>query len=181
MSFPAALAGGLFLGVFTWSFLEYCVHRWAGHDRRLRGNIFEREHTRHHSQGDYFAPTSKKLAAAFAALALTAPLWWVFGAAGVAYSVGFAGFYLYYEALHRREHTHQGIGPYGRWARRHHFYHHFCNPKANHGVTSPLWDFVFGTYEKPEVIPVPRKLAMRWLLDPTGQIRAAHTSAYRLR
>ncbi len=51
----AALAGAL-----TWSFMEYCIHRWLGHDRRFIKNPFGSEHTAHHSQGDYFAPTWKK-------------------------------------------------------------------------------------------------------------------------
>lgn len=171
-------------GVLTWSFLEYCIHRWAGHDRRFRGNIFSKEHTAHHSQGDYFAPAWKKGAAFTIALALVAPP--AIGLAGMgpglAYALGLAGFYLCYEALHRLEHVHAGIGAYGRWARRHHFHHHFVNPSANHGVTSPIWDFVFGTYEAPSTIKVPEKLAMVWLTDPdTGDVRTEHQHTYQLR
>ena len=36
---------------------------------------------------------------------------------------------------------------YQRWVRRHHFHHHFGHPMANHCVTWPLWDLVFGTHE----------------------------------
>jgi len=172
------------LGAFTWSLLEYCIHRWLGHDRRFRGNLFGREHTRHHSEGDYFAPTWKKGLAALGVLgAVLGPAIFVAGvAAGTAYAVGLAGFYGFYEVLHRREHTHAGIGAYGRWARRHHFYHHFVNPRMNHGVTSPIWDLVFRTYRTPEVIRVPEKLAMQWLTDPeTGDVRSEHATAYTLR
>ena len=174
----------LFLGALTWSFLEYCIHRWMGHDKRLRGNPFGQEHTRHHSQGDYFAPAHKKALAAVLALALTLPpsvfaAGWLLGGA---FSAGLVVFYLYYEVLHRREHTHAGIGAYGRWARRHHFYHHFVDPSCNHGVTSPLWDMVFGTYRTPEMIPVPRKLQMRWLANPeTGEVHPAFARWYTLR
>ncbi|MAQ16964.1 MAG: hypothetical protein CMN30_19495 [Sandaracinus sp.] len=173
-----------FLGALTWSLLEYCIHRWAGHDRRFRKNVFAKEHTAHHSQGDYFAPAWKKGLAFVAALALVAPPAMALAgfAAGLAYALGLAGFYLAYETLHRMEHVHAGIGPYGRWARRHHFHHHFVNPRANHGVTSPLWDHVFGTYEKPATIPVPEKLAMRWLRDPaTGEVWPRLQGTYQLR
>ena len=44
-------------GVATWSFLEYTIHRWLGHDKRLLRNPFGIEHTAHHSRGNYFAPT----------------------------------------------------------------------------------------------------------------------------
>ena len=54
----------LVLGVFSWTFLEYVVHRWLGHDSRFRPNFFASEHTRHHSQGNYFAPAVKKIVTA---------------------------------------------------------------------------------------------------------------------
>ena len=155
----AALAGAL-----TWSFLEYVIHRWLGHDRRFRKSFFAMEHIRHHSVGDYFAPAWKKLVAAVVVgTALGVPSALVAGSVGVAFTLGLLVFYGCYETLHGLMHVTGGIGPYGRWARRHHFTHHFEDPKANHGVTSPLWDVVFGTYRKPSTITVPRKLCMRWL------------------
>ena len=84
-------------------------------------------------------------------------------------------------ADHRGVGAHTGVGRYGRWARRHHFHHHFVDPKTNHGVTTPLWDLVFRTYRTPEVIPVPAKLCMRWLLDDAGAVRAEHADRYQLR
>ena len=171
------------LGVMTWTLLEYLIHRWMGHDRRFRKSPFGVEHVRHHIEGDYFAPTWKKLiaAAVFAIVAL-GPALAIGGVAGLGYVAGLVAFYGAYEILHRREHTHAGIGPYGRWARRHHFHHHFVDGRRNHGVTSPIWDFVFGTYERPTIIRVPAKLCMTWLRDPaTGQIRGEHGMTYQLR
>ena len=169
----------ILLGALTWSFLEYCIHRWLGHDRRFRPNLFAKEHTRHHIEGHYFAPWWKKASAATVVAALSAgPAFlagaWLAGSwtVGGGYVVGFVGFYLTYEVLHRREHVSEGVGPYGRWARRHHFAHHFVDARFNHGVTSPLWDLVFGTYRPVDHIAVPRRLAMRWLVDPlTGEVR----------
>jgi sterol desaturase/sphingolipid hydroxylase (fatty acid hydroxylase superfamily) len=169
------------LGALTWSLLEYVIHRWIGHGRRFRRNPAAVEHIRHHVEGDYFAPTWKKVVLALLVSALLA---WLaallLGAApGVAYVVGLMSLYGAYEALHRREHTHPGIGAYGRWARRHHFFHHFENGKKNHGVTSPLWDLVFGTYQTPGRIRVPERLCMRWLRDPaTGAVRREHAHVY---
>ncbi len=170
-------------GVVTWTLLEYLIHRWMGHDRRFRRSPFGIEHVRHHIEGNYFAPTWKKLiAAAVVAAVVGVPAIAIAGASGAAYVAGLVGFYGTYEWLHRREHTHAGIGPYGRWARRHHFHHHFVDGRTNHGVTTPIWDLVFGTYEPPTIIPVPAKLCMAWLRDPaTGDIRAEHAGTYRLR
>ena len=171
------------LGASTWTFLEYVIHRWMGHDRRFHRTPFGREHLRHHIEGNYFAPTWKKLlmAAVLTAL-LIVPATRLIGAApGFAYVAGLMLFYGVYEMSHRREHTHPGFGAYGRWARRHHFHHHFVDGRSNHGVTSPLWDHVFRTYRPVAVIPVPRRLAPLWLLDPTGTVRPAHAARYTLR
>ena len=170
------------LGMFSWTFLEYVIHRWLGHDPRYRGNPFGVEHVRHHAEGNYFAPTPKKAAlAALVAVVIGGPAAGLAGAHGAAAVGGLLVMYGTYEVLHRREHTHAGIGRYGRWARRHHFHHHFVEPKTNHGVTTPLWDLVFGTYRTPEIIPVPAKLCMRWLLDDAGAVRAEHAARYQLR
>jgi sterol desaturase/sphingolipid hydroxylase (fatty acid hydroxylase superfamily) len=170
-------------GVLTWTLLEYLIHRWMGHDRRFRKTPFGVEHVRHHIEGDYFAPTWKKLIVAVAVIGVVGvPAVAIAGGAGAWYVGGLVGFYGVYEWLHRREHTHAGFGPYGRWARCHHFHHHFVDGRTNHGVTSPIWDVVFGTYRRPTTIAVPRKLCMAWLLDPeTGGIRAAHAQTYLLR
>ncbi|HEU5057939.1 MAG TPA: sterol desaturase family protein [Kofleriaceae bacterium] len=171
----AALAGAL-----SWSFLEYVIHRWWGHDRRFRRTPFGVEHVRHHIEGDYFAPTWKKLlfAAAVAAV-LAGPAVLLGAAVGLSYLAGLLGFYGVYELVHRRLHTHAGIGRYGRFLRRHHFRHHLVDARTNHGVTSPLWDHVFGTWRRAERITVPPRLAMVWLVDPaTGRVRPEHAATY---
>lgn len=176
-----SLALPLFLGVLTWTLLEYVIHRFLGH--RHRRNPFAKEHIRHHSQGSYFAPASKKVLAALATTAIAiGPAILIAGVAGgTAYTAGLVAMYVAYEVLHRREHTHEGIGPYGRWARRHHFFHHFVDPSKNHGVTSPLWDVLFGTYAKPGTIAVPEKLKMVWLTDERGEVHESLTAHYSLR
>ena len=47
-------------GLLGWSFLEYMIHRFLGHDPRTRPNPFATEHVRHHIEGGYFAPSWKK-------------------------------------------------------------------------------------------------------------------------
>jgi hypothetical protein len=52
---------------------------------------------------------------------------------------------------------------------------------ANHGVTTPVWDLVFGTYERVDgAVAVPRRLAMRWLCDEHGEVRPEYAGDYRL-
>ena len=177
------LVSALLLGAIAWTFLEYLIHRWLGHDSRTRPNPFAAEHVRHHSQGDYFAPAWKKvLSTVLFAAVLIGPSVALAGAlAGSSFVVGLIGMYVAYEVLHRRDHTHPGRGSYMQFLRRHHFYHHFTDPSFNHGVTTPVWDWVFGTLRAPGLIRVPAKLAMRWLVDPhTGCVRPAYARHYEL-
>jgi len=169
-------------GAFLWTLLEYLIHRFLGHAHTK--NPFGQEHVAHHSRGNYFAPWYKKLGAAALLSALLLPPGLYFaGSAGGLFVGGLLLMYGSYELLHRLEHVHSGFGAYGRWARRHHFYHHFHDPKMNHGVTTPIWDIVFGTYVPIEdPIEVPKKLQMAWLCDPTTQeVWPQHAGDYALR
>tara|TARA_R110000823_G_scaffold171736_9_gene304218 strand:+ start:64180 stop:64725 length:546 start_codon:yes stop_codon:yes gene_type:complete len=140
----------------------------------LRGKTaFSREHLRHHAEKDYFAPTPKKIAAAlpvfFVFLCFFSVISGLLNA--IALTSGFALMYTTYEVIHRRAHTHGPTGPYSRWVRRNHFSHHFQNPRKNHGVTTPVFDFVFGTHVPPGKVIVPERYVMGWLRDPrTGEV-----------
>lgn len=165
-------------GAFTWTLLEYWIHRELGH--RRTGNPFGVEHVRHHATTHYFAPAAKKAAVAVPVIvAFAALLAWPLGTMPAsAFAAGLGTTYLLYEVVHRRAHTHPPRGRYGRWLRRHHFHHHFHAPAKNHGVTSPVWDVVFGTLARPGVVRVPEKHAMTWLVDEEGVVRSEHAADY---
>lgn len=148
------------LGVLAWTLAEYAIHRGFGH-RKGAKNPFSVEHLKHHALVTYFAPTWKKAIVAVAVFAVCALI------AGPAFAGGFAAMYVTYEWVHRRLHTHAALTAYGRWARRHHFHHHFARPRMNHGVTTPLWDWVFGTLDVPDQVKVPRGNALPWM--PAGE------------
>lgn len=155
--------------------------RFLGHEPKTRPNPFATEHVRHHSEGNYFAPWWKKAGAAVLFFGVvTPPLVWLLGAPlALSYSAGLVGFYVTYEVLHRLEHVTAGLGWYGRWARRHHFAHHYSDTRFNHGVTTPLWDIVFRTYKPVETVRVPSRFAMPWLKDPqTGTVRPEHSDVF---
>jgi hypothetical protein len=110
--------------------------------------------------------------------ALVMPVLGSLNAAG--FATGLALMYLFYEMVHRLIHRHPPRSRYGRWLRIHHVHHHFHNPKTNLGVTSPIWDKVFGTYA-PVRLPVsmPERHVPAWLLDPrTGDVAAAFADDY---
>ncbi len=167
-------------GAAAWTLLEYLIHDRLGHRSPLH-NPFGIEHMAHHATTSYFAPAWKKALAAMIVISGTgaalAPL--MGRQAAFAFATGLTGMYALYEIIHRRTHTHAPRGRYGRFLRRHHFYHHFHDPRANFGVTSPFWDLVFGTYARPGVIRVPQKHAMSWLFDPkTGAVNLLFADHY---
>lgn len=167
MNTLVTVALGLVVGLALWTLLEYVLHRFAGHANWL-GRLVRKEHFTHHATPDYFAPFARKLVLAVPVLgAISAIGWLIVGVEGIAVGAGVAVGWTFYEALHKATHVRGPRNAYGEWARRHHLHHHFQSPKANHGVTSPLWDWVFGTLERPATIAVPRRhvRCFAWLLD----------------
>lgn len=140
-------------GVFIWTALEYCLHRFLFHWRpsnpRMR-RFLAKLHLRHHGdprnprgilvQPQFSVPVSGFLLA-FAALLAGS----LFSAAALMTGV-WIGF-LYYEAVHYRVHLSKRGGHLLDRQRRSHFHHHFVDDERCYGVTSPLWDWVFRTHK----------------------------------
>ena len=170
------------LGLFAWTFLEYVLHRWF-HTARGR-NLASREHLRHHGRPDWFTPLLPKALVLAAIIATAAALSTVLAGAAVAatFAGGIALAFFGYDALHRRAHLKAPRNRYGARVRARHFHHHFSAPDMNHGVTTSLWDRVFGTYQEPGLVPVPKKHAhaLAWVLDQNGAIAARFADRYRL-
>ena len=140
------------------------MHRFVGHGPRRKRTVgrlgalypasfvaaFAEEHIAHHADPTYFAPASKKAAAAAVVVPALAGLGSLFAGRGkgAAFALGFVGSYLAYEALHRRIHTEPPRSRYARWVYRHHLSHH-VSPKVNHGVTSPC-----GTTPRARSVPM---------------------------
>lgn len=178
------MIGSLFaflVGAAVWTLLEYLLHRFVFHSTSAR-YAGAKEHRRHHALGDYFAPWWQKALAALLAIALVLPVFSLIAGLqlGTIGTLGFISMYLLYEILHRRAHTHPPRSRYGRWRRKNHFAHHFVDPRLAQGVTTPFWDLVFGTRPIVNRVPVPRRLAMQWLVDRNGEIHAQYTSDYML-
>ena len=162
----------LVIGGASWTAVEYGLHRFAMHELRGRG-MASVEHLRHHADVNYFAPASKKIASAAGTTAVAFPI--ASAVAGrrwaAAFTTGLIATYFGYEIAHRRTHTHPPTNRYGRWARRSHMHHHFGAPMRNFGVTTPVWDRIFGTYDEPGVVTVPRRMAPTWMVDSDGEVR----------
>lgn len=174
---------GIFLfGGLGWWAAEYLIHRFVGHGKST-ALPFSRHHKKHHAQAHYFAPMRDKVKVAGIVIISLFGFGLCFASwqTSLAFAFGFTSSYLSYEFLHRRAHSHPPVTRYGRWLRRHHFHHHFMNPKTNHGVITAIGDLLFATAEKPERIKVPEKLAMPWLIDPnTGDVYQSFSEDYEL-
>lgn len=170
------------LGAAGWTVLEYGLHRFAMHALRGRG-LASVEHLKHHADVTYFSPASKKAASAVGTTALVFPLasLAVGRRRATAFTAGLIGTYYAYEVAHRRTHTHPPRGRYSRWTRRNHMHHHFGAPMRNFGVTTPLWDRAFGSYENPGVVSVPRRMAPAWMIDASGAVRPELAGDYTVR
>jgi len=171
----SAVAGGV-----AWTAVEYGLHRFAMHELRGKG-LASKEHLSHHADVTYFTPTSKKLLSAASTGSVVLPLTWatIGKRRAIAFTAGMLTAYAGYEVAHRRTHTHPPKNTFGRWMRKSHFHHHFGSPMRNFGVTSPVWDAVLGTYDRPGIITLPRRMAPHWMLDDDGEVKTEYQSDYR--
>ena len=136
-------------GVVFWSLAEYWLHRKFFHwtwPKRLHYII----HGAHHIYPDdngrvVFPPTASLMLGALFFLLFLLVLGY---AAALPFFAGFVVGYLWYDMTHFWTHVAKPKSRYGKFLRRHHMLHHFSEPEKKFGVSSPLWDFVFGTYGK---------------------------------
>jgi 4-hydroxysphinganine ceramide fatty acyl 2-hydroxylase len=147
-----------FLGMFVWSFTEYIFHRFIFHLEVSTnfGNFFHFfAHGIHH-----LTPTdSSRLTFPPLFVGLTAYLVHV-GMRGVIplaapwstcpFQAVFAGFlfaYTLYDTMHFLFHHSDFDHVVFRALKTAHMNHHYRNDERNFGVTSPLWDHVFRTWD----------------------------------
>jgi 4-hydroxysphinganine ceramide fatty acyl 2-hydroxylase len=140
-------------GLFIWTLLEYGLHRFVFHiqipvpNPRLR-EVVNASHMAHHAAPrDPNKVLVHPLYGFVVSLILYALLFAIFrdGFSTAGVIVGIWIGFLYYEAVHYRVHFSLSGSGFVARQRRAHFYHHFTNNKRCFGVTSPLWDYVFGT------------------------------------
>ncbi len=184
MNATLTLAGAFFGGAFSWTLCEYVLHRWF---HVARGsNPASSEHLRHHARRLYRVNWLSWVAWAGVFVvglgAIPAAAWVLLPYPdALALGAGWVVSYFVYEWIHAVNHLWAPRTAYGRWARKSHFHHHFGAPMKNFGVTMPLWDLVFRTYDTPEKVAVPRRLVMVWLLDENGEVRPEFRDDYVVR
>jgi sterol desaturase/sphingolipid hydroxylase (fatty acid hydroxylase superfamily) len=56
--------------------------------------------------------------------------------------------YLCYDYIHFATHHFRPRTRVGKFLKQHHMLHHFAEHGSRWGVSSPMWDYVFGTLEE---------------------------------
>jgi len=142
-----------FFGFVSWTLVEYLLHRFLFHfDERLpRSNFFFCAHFLIHGIHHGFPQDRYRLVfpVAFAIVictVLTSTYCAILGVAkGLITMSGFGTAYVLYDILHYSfHHVDINLGIYRR-LKAYHNKHHYKDPGLGYGVTSPFWDYVFGT------------------------------------
>jgi sterol desaturase/sphingolipid hydroxylase (fatty acid hydroxylase superfamily) len=148
-----SVSGWVVLGLFIWTLTEYLLHRFIFHFPAINAFTARFVYTTHGLHHDDPVDPTRLVMPPFASVILAILLYgffrWVFGPVYV--NPFFASFlvgYLCYDYTHYAVHHFTPRTRYGKWVKQNHMAHHFVNPNARWGVSSPLWDHVFGTYEE---------------------------------
>jgi dihydroceramide fatty acyl 2-hydroxylase len=148
-------APGLFAvgatGLAVWTLTEYCLHRFAFHypaQSRAGKYLVFMFHGVHHA-----APRDKTrlvmppaggiivMAALYPIFRLAVPAPWI-----EPFCACFIIGYLVYDYIHYATHHFPMRPPLLHFLKVYHLQHHYGAPGLRYGVSSPLWDRVFGTY-----------------------------------
>ncbi len=149
------IVAGLLIGLFIWTFTEYMMHRFVFHyqPKTMRqARFFFLFHGIHHYQPKcktrlvmppaVSVPTALIFYGLFYLVlgkALGAPQWIAPMFSGLIFG------YLAYDLTHYATHHFPMRQRYVKSVKRYHMEHHYKTPGLKFGVSSPVWDYVFGT------------------------------------
>jgi sterol desaturase/sphingolipid hydroxylase (fatty acid hydroxylase superfamily) len=132
------------VGVLFFTFLEYAVHAWLFHKNHPL-KVFIEGHAHHHQN-----PFSYDAMPFFMSAVIASFFAWIFhffmpSSDAFAIVGGMALGYFNYGIMHHIMHRREFSSNYWRYMQEFHFVHH-KKPLLNHGITTDIWDRIFGTY-----------------------------------
>lgn len=153
-AFGVGAALGLFVaGWLAWTLLEYVFHRFlfhlGAHDEAGRLRSFMMHGYHHEFPNDRMRLVAPPLMSWTLAAAVVSLYTVALGFdRAVTLFAGTAAGYVAYDWIHYYTHHFKPRNAVGRWLKRYHLLHHFDDTWDSHrfGISSPLWDLVFGTY-----------------------------------
>jgi sterol desaturase/sphingolipid hydroxylase (fatty acid hydroxylase superfamily) len=142
------------LVLLLYPLVEYVLHRWVLHARwlyksSLTAKVWKRIHYDHHQNPHDLTVLFGALYTTLPAILLiTLPLGYLVGGAAGAAAAMSAGMLVFsvYEFCHCVQHL--PFVPKNPWLRdikKRHLAHHFHSEQGNYGITTGIWDRVFGT------------------------------------
>lgn len=149
----AGLASMALIGLFVWTLTEYLLHRFAFHfepTTPFQERVLFLIHGLHHD--DPIDPT-RLVMPPLPGIVMAAILFGVFRIIlGQTYVEPFFAFfmvgYLCYDYTHFAVHHFTPRTRFGKLNKHHHMQHHYVNQGTRFGVSSPLWDVIFGTLKE---------------------------------
>lgn len=143
------------VGLFIWTITEYLLHRYVFHYEPTSA-IGKYLHFMMHGVHHEYPNDSKRLVLPpSVSIPLATGFFLVFYAIlGATYVYPFfAGFlvgYMLYDEIHYATHHAPLKNSFWQKIKHHHVLHHYHDPEKGFGVSSPLWDHVFGTVDPTE-------------------------------
>jgi len=147
---PLAVLAAALAGMFFWTLFEYIAHRFLFHfpakSRAGQWLVFLFHGNHHEDPMDktrlVFPPAGAIpiMAVLYLLFSLVLPRDWL-----AAFFAGFICGYLVYDYIHYATHHFRMDNRVGRYLKHYHLLHHFSGQDGRFGVSSPLWDIVFGT------------------------------------
>lgn len=137
-------------GMLLITLVEYSLHRWAFHftpkNKAERFRLFLLHGYHHDFPNDPMRLVLPPISIWPVAAVIGTIYYFVFGAYFWTVFGGSALAYIAYDWVHYyTHHFNPKWGP-AKWIKKYHMLHHFDSPNHRYGITSPLWDLVFGTY-----------------------------------
>ncbi len=142
----------IFLGILSWTLMEYILHRFLFHlpintawAKKARYYLHDVHHDNPKDPLRIVTPPIMSISIYSGLLYLFSKLISSNYLSG--YMIGFTLSYLCFEYLHWAVHN-RGINTkLINYLRRNHAIHHYAQKTQRFGLSSPFWDFVFNTYK----------------------------------
>ena len=154
-----AVAGALFAaGLLSWGLVEYAVHRWVLHripraqGFNLPGNL---THLKHHDDPQSLQRLNVQLSESLPICVVYFLTSWAISGNWQSATYLFTGLmagYFFYEYLDFQAHHGSARNRLIRYLRKYHNQHHHYDATVRYGVTSPLFDYLFGTFDLPKKV-----------------------------
>ena len=140
-------------GFGVWTLAEYLLHRFAFHYRATSAfaeRVVYLAHGNHHdAPQDATRLVMPPLPAVILATLLYVTFRTMLGTQWVMpFFSGFLVGYLCYDYIHYGIHHFMPTSAIGKYLKNHHMKHHYMTHGARWGVSTPIWDMVFGTMEE---------------------------------